>query len=65
MSEKILINIHGLSFWVGLLLLLGTFGAADLDQISVGAFIVQIVIGLFLTIFGWLGFQETNEGYPY
>ena len=50
---------------VGFLLLVGTFGAADIGRISLGAFIVQIVIGLFLTISGWIRLSATNEEYSY
>lgn len=50
---------------IGFLLVLGTFGAADLNQISVGAFIVQIVIGLFLICNGLARSQAINEEYSY
>lgn len=53
------------SLLVGFLLVLGTFGAADCNRISLGAFIVQIVIGLFLMFNGWVRSQATNEEYPY
>lgn len=49
----------------GFLLVVGTLGAADLGRISLGAFIVQIVIGVFLTISGSMRLSATNEEYPY
>ena len=54
-----------MSLLVGFLLVLGTFGAADLDRIGVVAFIVQIVIGLFLICNGLARSQVINEDYSY
>ena len=54
-----------MSLLIGFLLVLGTFGAAVLDRISLGAFIVQIVIGLFLMFNGWARSQAKNEECPY
>ena len=63
MSDKVIIKIRELSVLAGFLLVLGTFGAADWDRISLGAFIVQIIIGLFLIVIGDVGFRFTNEEY--
>lgn len=65
MSEKVFTTIRKWSAVIGLLLLLGTLGAGDLGRISLGAFIVQILIGLFLIFVDWVGLLPTNEEYPY
>ena len=54
-----------LTMLTGIFFIMGTFGAADVGRISLGAFIVQIVIGLFLTIIGWARSQAIYEEYPY